>query len=331
MKRRIFQALQVAVTMGVLTWLFHDSIKRGMMLNALRSANFFWLSLGLLFALLGEITGILRWQIFLRAQGIDASWSRITRWFFIGLFFNTFLPGTTGGDLARMYYLWREYPDRRRGAFLTLVADRLIGLIPLILAAAIGTYVNYQWLTQTRATSGLLFGTLTFCLAMALVIFLSFYFSARHQVPLWLPGHKKIERLAQAWSLFTRNGAGFVSALLLSIPVLFSYYAGFYCASRSVQAGASLSQIFSLMPIVTIITSLPVSVAGLGIREGLFERLLGDLCGTPPEVASLVSLLGFLFFTFYGLVGAVVYIFSARMDAAQLTEIAARQAAVSLE
>ncbi len=328
MKRRFFQVLQIAMTVGVLTWLFHDAAKRQSMLNAFRSADFSWLALGLLFAGVGEISGILRWRIFLHAQGIHASWSQITRWFFIGLFFNTFLPGTTGGDLARMYYLWREYPDHRRGAFLTLVADRLTGLIPLILAAAIGTWINYRWLTQTPATSGLLFSTLVFCFVMALVIFLSFYFSRRSQVPQWLPGHHQIERLAQAWNLFTRDGAGFSRALFLSIPVLFSYYAGFYCASRAVHAEASLSQIFSLMPIVTIITSLPVSVAGLGIREGLFERLLGDLCGTPPEVAALVSLLGFLLFTFYGLVGAVVYLFSPRMNQDQLADMAASKANV---
>lgn len=321
MKHRLVQALQTTMTVSVLVWLFRGSAKRELMLDALRQANLSWLALGLLVALVGEITGILRWRIFLRAQKIDASVSRITRWFFIGLFFNTFLPGTTGGDLARMYYLWREYPEHRRGAFLTLVADRLTGLIPLIVAAAVGTYVNYNWLTQTSATSGLLFCTLAFCVVMALVIFLSFYFSSRRQVPQWLPGHYQVERLAQAWGLFTQDGARFSWALVLSVPVLFSYYSGFYCAARAVNADVNLSQIFSIMPIVTIITSLPVSVAGLGIREGLFERLLGDLCGTPAQIASLVSLLGFLLFTFYGLVGAVVYLFSPRIDKSQLADM----------
>jgi hypothetical protein len=320
-KKRLWQLAQVAFTVGVLFWLFHDAAKRETMLEALKGARWSWLLIGLAVALVGEITGILRWQIFLQAQGIHASLTAVTRWFFIGLFFNIFLPGTTGGDLARLYYLWRDYPQHRRGAVLTLVADRLIGLIPLILAAALSTVLNYNWLTQTPATSGLLFSTLAFCAGMAVVIALAFFYSGRAAIPTWMPAHEKLGRIARAWNLFTKDGVRFTWALLLSMPVLFCYYGGFYCSSRAVDAGATLGQIFSIMPIVTIITSLPISVAGLGVREGLFERLLGDLCGTPPEVAALVSLIGFLIFTFYGVIGAVVYLCSKRMDKTQLAEM----------
>ncbi len=329
MKKRFWQLFQIALTVGVLVWLFRDAGKREMMLHALRNARWSWLLLGLGLGLVGEIAGILRWRIFLHAQGIRASLGMVTRWFFVGLFFNIFLPGTTGGDVARLYYLWRDFPQHRQGAFLTLVADRLIGLIPLILAATLGTVLNYQWLTQTPATSGLLLSTLIFCGGMAVVIGLAFFFSGYSQIPKWLPGHHQLAGLAKAWNLFTKDRGQFCWALFLSMPVLFSYYGGFYCASRAVDAGATLGQIFSLMPTVTIITSLPISVAGLGIREGLFERLLGDLCGTPAEVATLVSLLGFLIFTFYGVIGAVVYLFSQRMDKAQLAEMEAVKDAVS--
>ncbi|MEO7931977.1 MAG: lysylphosphatidylglycerol synthase transmembrane domain-containing protein [Chthoniobacterales bacterium] len=328
-KKRLWQFFQIALTVGVLYWLFRDAGKRESMLHALKNARWSWLLLGLGWAMVGEVTGILRWRIFLQAQGIHASLGTVSRWFFIGLFFNIFLPGTTGGDLARLYYLWRDYPQHRQGAFLTLVADRLIGLIPLILAAALGTTLNYRWLTQTPATSGLLMSTLVFCGGMAVVIGLSFFFSAHSKIPQWLPGHQQLAGLAKAWQLFTKEGHQFSWALFLSMPVLFSYYGGFYCASRAVDAGATLGQIFSLMPIVTIITSLPISVAGLGVREGLFERLLGDLCGTPAEVAALVSLLGFLMFTFYGVIGAVVYLFSQRMDRAQLAEMEAIESAAA--
>lgn len=315
--------LQVALTVAVLVWLFRDGDKRAAMATALGQAEWSWIGWGLFLGLIGEVAGILRWRILLLSQGIEAGFARVSRWFFIALFFNLFLPGTTGGDLVRLYYVWRECPGQRQGAVLTLVADRLMGLIPLIVAAVLGAIWHYAWLTQTPATTGLFYGMLVFCGGMAVVIGATFYFGVRHlQVPPWIPGNRRLASVAASWGLFVRDKKRFVWTLLLSMPVLFSYYGGFYCAARAVNAGATLGQIFSIMPIVTIITSLPVSVSGIGIREGLFERLLGDLSGTPPEVASLVSLLGFAIFTFYGVLGAVVYVFSPRLQRRELEKMA---------
>jgi len=258
-KKTVLQIVQVALTVVVLVWLFHDETKRAAM-----------------------------WEAFKKAQ-----WS------------------------------WIWHPAQRQGAVLTLVADRLVGLIPLIVAAFLGAIWQHAWLTQRRATTGLLYGVLIFCIGMAVVIGATFYLGVRHlKVPAWVPGNRRLASVAAGWGLFLNDKKRFVWTVLLSIPVLFTYYGGFYCAARAVNAGVSLGQIFSIMPIVTVITSLPISVSGMGIREGMFERLLGDLCGTPPEVASVVSLLGFSIFTFFGLVGAVVYVFSPRLQRRELQKMA---------
>jgi len=196
-------------------------------------------------------------------------------------------------------------------------------LIPLIVAAFLGAIWQHAWLTQTRATTGLLYGVLIFCIGMAVVIGATFYLGVRHlKVPAWVPGNRRLASVAAGWGLFLNDIKRFVWTVLLSMPVFFTYYGGFYCGARAVNAGVSLGQIFSIMPIVTVITSLPISVSGMGIREGMFERLLGDLCGTPPEVASVVSLLGFSIFTFLGMMGAVVYVFSPRLQRRELQKMA---------
>jgi hypothetical protein len=66
---------------------------------------------------------------------------------------------------------------------------------------------------------------------------------------------------------------------------------------------------FSIMPIVTIIISLPITPSGVGFRESLIEILLRDLCGVPTQLGVLVSLLGFAFFVLFGLIGGVAYLF----------------------
>jgi uncharacterized membrane protein YbhN (UPF0104 family) len=68
---------------------------------------------------------------------------------------------------------------------------------------------------------------------------------------------------------------------------------------------------FSIMPIVTSIISLPVTPSGIGFRESLLEILLRDLCKVPTEIGVLVSLLGFAYFVLFGIAGGITYLFYA--------------------
>lgn len=63
------------------------------------------------------------------------------------------------------------------------------------------------------------------------------------------------------------------------------------------------------MPIVDVITTLPISISGLGLRESLFESFLEQLAGVPSEVGVLISLLGFGFSVFWNLLGGVLFPF----------------------
>ena len=70
--------------------------------GAISEADRTWLLIGLPVALIGEVANIARWQILMRVQGMYMSWRRAIMLFFVGLFFNLFMPGYTGGDFARL-------------------------------------------------------------------------------------------------------------------------------------------------------------------------------------------------------------------------------------
>ncbi|HEY2122745.1 MAG TPA: lysylphosphatidylglycerol synthase transmembrane domain-containing protein, partial [Chthoniobacterales bacterium] len=114
MKKAILRTFQAIFTIALLIWLFHSPEKRALMAGAIARADQTWLIIGLPVALIGEVANIMRWQILMRVQGMFMSWRRATMLFFVGLFFNLFLPGYTGGDFARIYYLMREFPDKRK-------------------------------------------------------------------------------------------------------------------------------------------------------------------------------------------------------------------------
>ena len=131
MNKAIIRTFQAVFTIAILIWLFHSPEKRAQMANAISGADSTWLLIGLPVALVGEVANIVRWQILMRVQGMYMSWRRSIMLFFVGLFFNLFMPGYTGGDFARLYYLMREFPDKKKEAILTVVMDRLIGMASL--------------------------------------------------------------------------------------------------------------------------------------------------------------------------------------------------------
>src|SRR6202023_1071084 len=126
MKKALIRTLQAVFTIGILIWVFHSPEKRAQMAAAFSQADGHWLLIGLPVALAGEIANTTRLKILLRVQGMHLSWPRTAQLFFVGLFFNLFMPGYTGGDFARLYYLMREFPQKKKEAILTVVMDSLI-------------------------------------------------------------------------------------------------------------------------------------------------------------------------------------------------------------
>src|SRR5438876_5154 len=132
MKKILIALLQLAVTAAVLYLVFHDPNKRAQMALALRLADYRWIAAAISFYVLVELAAAARWQILLKVQGINLSIARMTGLFFIGMFFNQFLPGGTGGDIIKSYYLLKETPTRKAGALLAVLFDRLIGFFAVM-------------------------------------------------------------------------------------------------------------------------------------------------------------------------------------------------------
>ena len=105
-----------------------------------------------------------------------------------------------------------------------------------------------------------------------------------------------------------KAGGAVGSAFLLSLPAHLLYFSIFYFAARAFSAGLGLLSIFCVMPVVSTVTALPISLGGAGWREVLFITLLGALYQTPKEIAMSISISGFLILVFWSLVGGLVYL-----------------------
>ncbi len=82
------------------------------------------------------VIATVRWQMLLRAQNIRIGFWRATELTLIGLFFNNFMPGLTGGDLVKAFYAAKLTSEKKTHAVVTVFLDRIIGMIALGIVAA---------------------------------------------------------------------------------------------------------------------------------------------------------------------------------------------------
>jgi uncharacterized protein (TIRG00374 family) len=315
MKRASLTALQIAITAGILWFVFRDPHKRSEMAAALSHANPLWLLLG--FALYGavELCAAVRWQYLLRVQGVHLSWARTFALVMIGLFFNFFIPGGTGGDAVKVFYLLKETPGHRAGAVLSVLVDRLIGLCALIALAAALIAMKWSWLMSDPETAHWTEVALLVLGGSLLFLITSFAitgFHLVHKLPARFPGRDKLAELALAYRHYGRRWRTSLVAFVLSIIAHAGYWGTFYCAAQSFAAPAktlpTFAEFFALMPIVGTITALPISVGGLGWREVLFQTFLSNLCDASEGVAVAISSSGYFLTLAWGLIGGLMYL-----------------------
>ena len=79
---------------------------------------------------------IVRWYLLVRALDLPFTIRNAFRLGFVGLFFNTLLPGSVGGDLVKAFFICREHPERKTRAVATVIVDRMLGLFGLLLFAS---------------------------------------------------------------------------------------------------------------------------------------------------------------------------------------------------
>ncbi len=310
MKRALTTALQIAVSLALIAWIFHDGHKRAQIIEALQAANLTWFLPGLAAFGLVLILQTQRWQLLLRAIGIRFTWLRAWQLVMVGMFFNFVLPGATGGDVVKIFYAMRESGPEKAGAFLSIVLDRVMGLLALALVSAVVVLWKFQALMSTPIAQGLLAAIALILGGAVAVTTVAVMVAALHlenRLPARMPLRRGILDLAVATRLYAKSPVTLLAAFALSVIVHVLIFSTFYFSARAFLAALGLADIYSVMPIVNTLTSLPISLQGVGVREQLFEHLLAGLYGTPAAIADLVSLGGYLITVIWSLVGGIVF------------------------
>ena len=312
MKKILVTLFQLAVTIAVLYWVYHDPEKRAQMVEALRNAQYHWVAIGILAYVLVEIAAAFRWHVLLKVQGIHLSLPRLSGLFLIGMFYNQFLPGGTGGDIIKSYFLLKETADKKAGALLAVVFDRFIGLVALVAITGGLISLRFDFLSQTLETRRLLWLLLVLLggsIGVLLSTFVITGFNLVHSLPKKFPGREKLIEISAAYHLYAHHWPATLVAFGASVVAHLATFATFLCAAYALGAAVPLVNFFAVMPIERTISALPISFAGIGLREKVLQIMLHGLCGVPEATAILIGSLSFLIVLICCLPGAIVYFF----------------------
>jgi uncharacterized protein (TIRG00374 family) len=292
-RRHAWLAAQILVTTVLLTLL-----ARGLDLPAFTRLFaqlplwFYALSLAIILA--GQVLYAWRWRVLLIALGVHVSFSVVLRQYFIGIFVNNFLPSTIGGDIAKVYLLGRDHGYRSVTA--SVLLDRLlgVGLLAVLAAATLWSVVMPSpVLAAARvAVSGV---AVAFLFVLALAVFGTGGLPAHVS---WM-GRSAVNVAARLQRLRVNMTGALTSPAILGQAgaVVIAYFLGVaavYIIFVSMQVGVTppLAMILGVVMTTAVLSNIPISLNGLGLREQLNVLLLAPL-GVPREAAAAISLLLF--------------------------------------
>jgi uncharacterized protein (TIRG00374 family) len=273
---------------------------------------------------------VIRWRMILKVQGLDLPLSRATSISFVAQFFNSFLLGSSGGDLIKAYYAARETHHKKTEAVTTVFVDRLIGLWSMLLFAVLMSAMDFNIVLKYKRYWALSLLILGMFVALTIVLVIAFWGGVSKRFPRArhlfrkLPKGEMLERSLDSCREFGKKPKLLIDTVGLSLILnLFCVFQVLFLAnSLGIHASQAL---FVVVPIVFCISAMPVTPSGLGVRENLFVLLLVVL-NVPQTAALSLSLLAFAGGLFWSMVGGVVYM--GLKEKEHLGEVAHPQAVV---
>jgi uncharacterized membrane protein YbhN (UPF0104 family) len=269
----------------------------------------------LVFMGLTIVLGVFRWRIVMRVQGLELPLSRALEISLVAHFFNSFLLGSTGGDLLKAYYAARETHHKKTEAVVTVIVDRLIGLLAMLLFAWAMILLNRDLIFAHGRLGALAWLVLAMLLGCAGVIALAFWGGLSRPLPsarAWLrrlPKGELLERCVDASRAFGRRPGFLLEAFALSMAVNTACVLQVFTLARGLGLPVQPLDVFVIVPIVVCISALPITPSGLGLRENLYVLLFAvPAIGVNATQALSLSLLAYAGSLLWSLAGGVVYV-----------------------
>ena len=218
------------------------------------------------------LLGVVRWRMVLCVQGLNLPFGRAAEISLVAHFFNSFLLGSTGGDLLKAYYAARETHHKKTEAVTTVFVDRLIGLLSMLLFACLMMIPNLSLLSDHGLLRTVSVFILCMMLGCGLVAGLSFWGGISRTLPqarVWLrklPKGDLLERSLDSCRCFGSELGFLFRALVLSMVLNVICVFQVLVLAWGLKLDVAALPLFVIVPIIICISALPITPSGLGAR-----------------------------------------------------------------
>lgn len=291
-------------------------------LTYLQNLDPLWFGLGAACYLVVVLVAAARWWWLLRVNRLDVSLGEAVRYTWIGVFFNNVVPGQTGGDIVKALYIVKRCPTGRVEALMSVIVDRILGLGSLALLGAIVVLFDLE-------RFGLL-AVAIWAVLLAVVGVGVFAFSRRLRRAIRLdhmlrrlPGRVAgpLMKVDRAIFFYRDHQRGVLLWMVVGVVTHGFTVLSFYLMGQALGIGVPALEYFALIPVILMVSAVPIAPNGWGIGEALFGTLFAKFASVHlvGEVADPVavmrtrgialSVLYRLHTTVWSLIGGVMLLF----------------------
>lgn len=258
--------------------------------------------------LLSSLVGSWLWGTLLHAQGVAIPYRKAASYYFVGLFFNNFLPSNIGGDIARISDA-RKHADRVSSVFSATLMDRMIGVLAIGFVAVVASVAALD-----RFRMYAIYAAVFAVFAISVGLFLSIFHRGVLMAVEWpfrALGARSVAasigRLMDDLHGFRSQRGALAVAFAASAVVQVSRIYVHYLVGLALGVRLAVGYYFLFVPVLAALVSLPISLNGLGVREGA-AVVLFHMAGLTREQSFTIPFLTYLVSVSISLLGGLIFV-----------------------
>lgn len=308
--KHIKTLIKIVISVSLIYYLLYK-IGFGKLIEVYYEIEFGWIIFALLLVTVSNLLGVLQWRLLLESSNVEISYRKTLNYYFIGLFFNNFLISLFGGDIFRVYDI-SKHSGKKSTAISTVFLDRLIGLLAMAFLALVFGVISVKIFNSNY----ILFPVSVFFLFLLFVV-LFFYFknfakkfqSITERI---LPNFifQKLREIYNGINYFKNHRTLILLLLLNSVVIQLLRISSHYVAALSLNVNElfdiSIWYFFIFIPIIFIVSLLPISIGGLGVRESM-GIVLFSYVGISSNLAFSIEFISYLIGVFSSIPGGIAF------------------------